>query len=88
MDLPSSTRRSFMKKTTALAVGISATTLFSGLVYAQGTKSACLIIAMDTGCEFVNNSNTGRCEGCSDSDKVVQCDKDCDGNITRTCVDA
>lgn len=35
MEIQNTTRRSFMKKTTALAVGISATTLFSGLVHAE-----------------------------------------------------
>jgi hypothetical protein len=36
MDIQTTTRRTFIKKTTALAVGISATTLFSGLVHAAG----------------------------------------------------
>jgi hypothetical protein len=34
MELPTSSRRSFLKKTATLAVGISATTLFSGLTHA------------------------------------------------------
>jgi hypothetical protein len=40
MDIQNSSRRSFMKKTTALAVGISATTLFSGLVHAADLLSS------------------------------------------------
>jgi hypothetical protein len=34
MDLPSSSRRSFLKRTSALAVGLTATTLFTGLTHA------------------------------------------------------
>ena len=33
-----------MKKTTALAVGVSATTLFSGLVHASSASSGCFMI--------------------------------------------
>jgi hypothetical protein len=41
MSFENTSRRSFMKKTTALAVGISATTLFSGLAHATGTSASC-----------------------------------------------
>ncbi len=40
MDIKNTTRRSFIKKTTALGVGISAATLFSGLVHASGAASS------------------------------------------------
>ncbi|MEO5916369.1 MAG: twin-arginine translocation signal domain-containing protein [Luteolibacter sp.] len=43
MNIQNTTRRSFMKKTTALAVGISVTTLFSGLVHGM------IVSKLDTG---------------------------------------
>lgn len=45
MIFEDSTRRSFLKKTTALAVGISATTLFSGLAHAADSGE----VALDCG---------------------------------------
>lgn len=41
MDFQNSTRRSFVKKTTALAVGIPTVTLFSGLLFANPQSSSC-----------------------------------------------
>jgi len=62
MDLQNTTRRSFMKKTTALAVGISATTLFSGLVHAEAVSGEVVFNCSSNG-EFPYDGMQRDCTG-------------------------
>jgi len=80
MNFENTTRRNFLKKTTALTVGISATTLFSGLAHAAIASGKCQSVLIgENGCTMISSilskCDGGGCEGVSQgtSGTVIYC---------------